>query len=116
MTFDWMYIALAIVCAGTVTVVLRALPFAVRRVIRNSHLLVDLNQWMPLGITVILVVYCLTAIDPHQIPLALAELAGIVATILAHWWRRNIFISLTAGTGTCVILANWILPAFGFAS
>ena len=40
-----------------------------------------------------------------------AELAGVAATVLARTWRRNLLLSITAGTATCLILTNWLLPA-----
>ena len=87
------YIALAIGCAAVITFALRALPFAIREAIKDSPLLAHLNAWMPLGVTAILVVYCLRMIDLHDTSLASAKLAGIAATVAVHLWRGNLFLS-----------------------
>lgn len=106
------YIALAIGCAAVITFALRALPFAIREAIKDSPLLAHLNAWMPLGVTAILVVYCLRMIDLHDTSLASAKLAGIAATVAVHLWRGNLFLSLFVGTGVCVVLANGCLAHF----
>ncbi|MGC3001629.1 branched-chain amino acid transporter permease [Streptomyces sp. G35A] len=66
---------------GSAGFALRALPFAIREAIKDSPLLAHLNAWMPLGVTAILVVYCLRMIDLHDTSLASAKLAGIAATV-----------------------------------
>ncbi len=59
---------------------------------------------------VILVVYCLTAIDLADRPLATAQLFACLVIFLVHRWQRNMFLSIAAGTASCVLLANWVLP------
>lgn len=107
---DWIYVTLALASAVGITVALRAAPFLIKDAIKDSPLLADLNGWMPLGVTVILVIYCLSGIafgDPRQ---SVPQIAGVVATAAVHWWRRSIFLSVACGTATCVVLANWIVP------
>ncbi len=106
---DNSYILLAIATAAAITLGLRALPFMLKNAIKDSPLLA-LNRAMPLGIMVILVVYCLAAIDLADRPLAIAQLIACAVTFLVHHWRRNLFISIAAGTASCVLLANWVLP------
>ncbi|VUZ27056.1 Uncharacterised protein [uncultured Comamonas sp.] len=116
MVLDWRYVALAIGCAAAITFALRALPFAIRETLKDSPLLAHLNAWMPLGVTVILVVYCLRMIDLHDTSLATARLAGVAATVAVHLWRGNLFLSLFAGTGVCVVLANgWLAGLLRFS-
>ena len=107
---DNSYILLAIGTAAAITLMLRALPFVLKNAIKDSPLLLALNRWMPLGIMVILVVYCLAAIDLADSQLATAQLAACLVTFLMHRWRHNLFLSIAAGTGSCVLLANWLLP------
>lgn len=107
---DNSYILLAIATASIITLGLRALPFMLKNAIKDSPLLLALNRAMPLGIMVILVVYCLAAIDLADRPLAIAQLIACAVTFLVHHWRRNLFISIAAGTASCVLLANWALP------
>lgn len=113
MTLDWRYVALAISSAAAITFALRALPFVIREKIKDSPLLAHFNAWMPQGVTVILVVYCLHMIDLHDSPQTTARLAGVVVTVLVHLWRSNLFLSLLSGTGVCVVLANgWLAGVF----
>ncbi len=111
MAVDWTYLAIAIGCAAAITVALRALPFVVRGALEDSALLANLNAWMPLGVTTILVVYCLSDIGLPTSSPAIAQVVAVVATVAVHWWKRNVFLSLAVGTITCVGLANWVLPA-----
>lgn len=108
---DNSYILLAIATAAIVTLALRALPFVLKNAIKDSPLLLALNRAMPLGIMVILVVYCLAAIDLADPPLATAQLIACLVTFLVHRWQRNLFLSISAGTAICVLLANGVLPA-----
>ena len=107
---DNSYILLAIATAAAITLGLRALPFMLKNAIKDSPLLLALNRAMPLGIMVILVVYCLAAIDLADPALAIAQLIACVVTFLVHRWRHNLFLSIAAGTACCVLLANWVLP------
>lgn len=108
---EWSYIAAALTSVVAITVALRAAPFALKDTIKKSSLQTDLNAWMPLGIAVILAVYCVSGIDLHNPVLAVSEIAGVGATVAIHQWRHNIFLSIVSGTTTCVLLANWIAPA-----
>ena len=105
------YIFLAVGTAVVVTFLLRALPFVLKNAIKDSPLLHALNGWMPLGIMVILVVYCLANIGLGNTQLAIAQLIATAVTFAIHLWRHNLFLSVLVGTGTCVLLANWVLPA-----
>ena len=107
---DTSYILLAAALAASITLLLRSLPFVLKNAIKDSPLLHALNGWMPLGIMVILVVYCLAAIDLDDPALAIAQLIACAVTFLVHHWRRNLFISIAVGTASCVLLANWVLP------
>ncbi len=105
------YLLLAVGVAALMTFMLRALPFVLKNAIQGSPLLRALNGWMPLGIMVILVVYCLTAIDFADPVLAVAQLLAALVTWAVHLWRHNLFLSVLTGTLVCVSLANWLLPA-----
>lgn len=104
------YMLLAVGTAAGVTFLLRALPFVLKNAIKDSPLLHALNGWMPLGIMVILVVYCLANINLANSQLATAQLVATAVTFAIHLWRHNLFLTVLAGTGTCVLLANWVLP------
>jgi branched-subunit amino acid transport protein AzlD len=105
------YIATGVGAAVAITVTLRAVPFGMKKAMKDSRLLDNLGRWMPLGAVTILATYCLATVDltapTHGVP----ELAGVVTTIAVHAWRRNAVLSIVAGTATCLILTNWVLPA-----
>ncbi|WP_238013802.1 AzlD domain-containing protein [Dactylosporangium sp. AC04546] len=108
---DAAYVAVCLVVAVAITVSLRAAPFAMKNALQQSALLADIGRWMPLGAIAILAIYCLTKIDLTAPGHGVAELAGVVVTVVVHWWRRNLLLSIAAGTAVCLILTNWVLPA-----
>ncbi|MBO9523986.1 MAG: AzlD domain-containing protein [Nocardioidaceae bacterium] len=106
---DPSYVALAIGVAAAITISLRALPFAMRRLLAGSALLADLGRWMPLGALTILALYCLSRIDLGAPDHGAGPLAGVVVTVLVHRLRRNAVLSIVAGTAACLLLSN-LLP------
>ena len=106
---DPAYVATALAVAVAITVTLRALPFAVKNLVAGSALLADVNRWMPLGAITVLAVYCLAQIDLTAPDRGVPELAGVAVTVAVHLWRRNVVLSILAGTLTCVALANGVL-------
>ncbi len=109
---DPTYIVTALTVAVTITVALRALPFALKNAVAGSALLADVGRWMPLGAITVLAVYCLAQIDLTTPTRGLPELAGVAVTVVVHRWRRNVVLSILTGTATCMILTNWVLPAW----
>ena len=47
-------------------------------------------------------------INYSSVETAAPYLAGLVVTVGAHLWRKNMVLSMVAGTVTCVVLANWV--------
>lgn len=107
---DASYVATALAVTVAITVALRAAPFAVRTALGGSALLADVGRWMPLGAVTVLAAYCLTGIDLTAADHGLPELVGVAVTAGAHLWRRNVVLSVVAGTAACVLLANGVLP------
>ena len=103
------YVATALAVAVAITIGLRALPFAVKSVVAGSALLADVGRWMPLGAVTVLAVYCLVQIDLSAPTRGLPELVGVAVTAAVHAWRRNVVLSIVAGTAACMILTNWAL-------
>ncbi len=99
----------ALAAALGITVTLVALPFALKNAMRESRLLADLGQWMPLGAITILAVYCLSIIHYSWPFYGAAQLAGVAVTAAAHLWRQNLVLSLVTGTTTCLVLTNLVL-------
>lgn len=101
-----LYIPAALAVAVVITVALRTIPFLARRRLRDSALLFDLGRWMPLGIVTILAIYCLSLIDLSAPTRSAGPLVGVAVTVAIHLWRRNMVLSITAGTLACVLVAN----------
>ena len=105
---DPAYVATALAVVVAITVALRALPFALKNVLADSALLADVGRWMPLGAVGVLAVYCLAQIDLTAPARGLPEIAGVAVTVGAHAWRRNVVLSIVAGTATCIVLTTWV--------
>lgn len=102
------YILSAIFLAAAITFVLRLIPFGVRSALKDSALVANLAAWLPMGAIICLGFYVIAEIDYSSTETALPYLAGAGVTALLHLWRRNLALSLIAGTATCVVLANWV--------
>jgi branched-subunit amino acid transport protein AzlD len=107
---DLSYIVTALAVAVTITVTLRAVPFAMKNAMKDSELLADVGRWMPLGAITILAIYCLATIDITQPPHGIPELTGVAVTVTTHRWRHNVVLSILAGTMVCLLMANYTLP------
>lgn len=101
------YIFSVLAIVFTITVALRALPFAALRPLRNSAMVQKLALWMPAGILVILAASTLRSeivADPgHLMPALLA----VAVTIGAHLFGgRRTLLSVGLGTLSYVVLVN----------
>ncbi|WP_421084873.1 branched-chain amino acid transporter permease [Rothia nasimurium] len=102
------YILTAIGLAAAITFTLRLIPFGVKSALKNSALVTNLAVWLPMGAIICLGFYVMAEIDYSSREAALPYLAGAVVTVATHLWRKNLALSLIAGTATCVLLANWV--------
>lgn len=79
---------------------------AVIEPLRSSRLMRDLSAWMPGGLMLILLVYLLRAPAQESVEQG-AVAAGAVALVIGlHWWRRNAFLSIFAGTTLYVVATS----------
>lgn len=102
------YILAAILVAAVITFLLRLLPFGLKKALAGSELLDALSHWIPLGAVALLAIYAVAKINYSSFATAVPYLAGLVVTVGAHLWRKNMVLSMVAGTVTCVVLANWV--------
>lgn len=102
------YILAAILVAAGITFLLRLLPFGLKKALAGSELLDALSHWIPLGAVALLAIYAVAKIDYSSFATAAPYLAGLVVTVAVHLWRKNMVLSMVAGTVTCVVLANWV--------
>ena len=102
------YILAAILVAAGITFLLRLLPFGLKKALAGSELLDALSHWIPLGAVALLAIYAVAKINYSSFATAAPYRAGRVVTVAVHLWRKNMVLSMVAGTVTCVVLANWV--------
>ncbi|SLE66643.1 AzlD domain-containing protein [Rothia sp. (in: high G+C Gram-positive bacteria)] len=102
------YILTAIFLAAGITFALRLIPFGIKSALKGNALVENLSQWVPMGAIICLGFYVLVSIDYSSAHTAIPYLAGSVTTAGLHLWRRNLALSLVAGTAVCVILSTWV--------
>lgn len=100
---------ITVLVAGAATVLTRFLPFwAFPPGKPTPRYISYLGKALPGAVFALLVVYCLKGIDPlsgtHGLPEALA-IALVTATYL---WRRNMLLSIFAGTALYMALVNLV--------
>lgn len=102
------YILAAVLVAAGVTWLLRALPFALLKPLRQSEILGYLGQRMPVGIMVILAAYTLTDVEPTRLTSIGPTVVALGVTVGLHLWRRNPLVSLFGGTAVYTLMASVI--------
>ncbi|MHB2251817.1 branched-chain amino acid transporter permease [Corynebacterium aurimucosum] len=93
---------------GVVTVVLRWLPFAFVKALKDSHFISMLGFTMPVGVMTVLVVYTLFG-QIQDTGILIAPLVGAAVTAVLHLWRRNSGLSIFGGTAVYMLLVNVLL-------
>jgi branched-subunit amino acid transport protein AzlD len=104
---DTRYAIAAILVAAGVTWALRALPFAALAPLRASRTVQYLGASMPVGVMVILVVYCLRDVSFTELR-GLTPLVALAVTVGLHLWRRDALLSIFGGTVVSVLLASTV--------
>ena len=101
-------VAAVLLPVGIVTVLLRALPLSLRRVLKSSPFIDFLSAMMPAGVMTVLVVYTLLgyAASPTNL---VAALLALGATLLLHCWKRRADLSIFVGTALYMVLVNVVL-------
>jgi branched-subunit amino acid transport protein AzlD len=101
------YMIAAVAIAGIITVLLRALPFAILKPLRKSKFVQSLGRWMPAGLLLILAVVMVTG-EAMSRPDKLWILGIATATtVLVHvFLGRRALLSIFLGTAVYVTLLN----------
>ncbi len=99
------YMIAAVAIGGVITVLLRALPFAILKPLRKSRFVQAIGRWMPAGLLLILAVVMLAGeivARPGQLWIVAV---GAATTVLVHLLAgRRALLSIFAGTGVYVLL------------
>ncbi len=108
MTLTQQIITIGLCVLGTVTT--RALPFLLfsRKGKDTPKYIRYLGDVLPCAIFAMLVVYCLKDVNILSGSHGLPELISICAVILLHLWKRNMMLSIAAGTVIYMILVQLV--------
>lgn len=107
---DLGYMIAAVIIAGVITMLLRALPFAILKPLRNSKFVKLLGRWMPAGLMLILAVVMLQGEIVARPHLWWTVLVAGAATALVHLFAgRRALLSIFVGTAVYIAL----LTVFG---
>jgi branched-subunit amino acid transport protein AzlD len=102
---DLRYMIAAVAIGGVITLLLRALPFAILRPLRKSRFVRAVGRWMPAGLLLILAVVMLAgevAARPGRLWIVAV---GVATTVIVHLFAgRRALLSIFAGTGVYVLL------------
>ena len=101
------YSALLVAVMSAVTILLRAAPFLVFKKKAPTYVMY-LGQVLPAAIIGMLVIYCLKDTNLTAAPFGAPELiAGLLVAVL-HAWKRNILLSILAGTVAYMLLIQLV--------
>ena len=97
-----------VIVIALITFFTRALPFIFSKSKKLSEVIPYLENNIPPMIMLLLVIYCLKDITWTKIPYGIPEIVSIIIIVLLHAWKKNILLSIIAGT-SCYILLNQLL-------
>lgn len=98
-----------IAVVSVATLMTRALPFLIfggKRQIPKT--IQQLGNMLPPAVMVILVVYCFRNVDIAGGTHGLPELFASAAVVGLHVWKRNILLSILAGTALYMLLVQLV--------
>lgn len=98
------YIYLGLVIFALINFILRALPFIIFSGKELSEPVHYISEKLPAAIMIILVIYNLRTTSFSTAPYGIPEIAAVIVTILLHYWKENMILTLLAGTGTYMFL------------
>ena len=68
----------------------------------------DLGRLLPPAMMGLLVVYCLRNVDIAAAPHGLPELIALAVVTALHLWKRNVLLSIGAGTAVYMVLVQLV--------
>ena len=101
---NWIYPLSVIAVTGLVTFLLRAFPFLLFSGKPLPETMRYLGMALPPAIMTVLVIYCLRDTQFLQYPYGIPEIAASLLTIFLQYKRKNMYLSIIAGTFTYMIL------------
>lgn len=105
MTILQQIITIGLCMLGTMST--RFLPFIVFSEKRETPAFIQyIGKFLPSAVFGMLVVYCLRNVDITQAAYGLPELISILATVGMHLWKRQMLLSIAAGTACYMLLLH----------
>ncbi len=101
------YSAILVAVMSVVTILLRAAPFLIFKN-RTPAYVRYLGQVLPAAIIGMLVVYCLKDTELMSAPFGAPELIAGLLVVGLHAWKRNILLSILAGTIAYMLLTQLV--------
>jgi len=101
---ETLYPAAVIAVVALVTWALRALPFALFGSRPLPKTMRYLSRALPPAIMTVLVLYCLRNTSFAAFPFGLPEIASCLLVVLLQAFRRNMYLSIIAGTVCYMVL------------
>lgn len=99
------YIILAVIISGIITVLLRAIPFAILARLRRSKFVKKLGEWMPVGIMLVLAVVTARNAIVSRPEIWWATFVSLAVTVTVHYvTKRKTLWSVLSGTACYVTL------------
>lgn len=100
------YLIEAVAVASIVTFSLRALPFLIKGAVLRQKLIFRIKNAMPYGIVTILAIYAIVSTKVTSWQVAAGEALAISVTVILHLLKRNVLLSIFAGTSIYVLAIN----------
>lgn len=102
-------VLITILIMAGITLLTRALPFAVFPENRQTpEFVLYLGKVLPYAIIGMLVVYCFKSVSLFEMPFALPELIATLFVIAIHKWKHNLLISIGGGTVLYMVLVQLV--------
>ena len=101
--------AILIAVMSAVTILLRFLPFLIFPAGKPTPKYIQyLGRVLPGAVFGMLVVYCLKNVSVTSFPFGIPELIGIAVTAVLHLWKKQMILSMGAGTIVYMILVQFV--------
>ena len=99
--------ALLVMIMSAVTIMLRAAPFLIFKNKIPGYVMY-LGKVLPAAIIGMLVIYCLKDTEVLSAPFGAPELIAGLLVVGLHAWKRNILLSILAGTVAYMLLTQLV--------
>ena len=107
MTTTQQLITILMISLGTMS--MRFLPFLIFPAGKPTPKYIQyLGRVLPGAVFGMLVVYCLKNVSVTSFPFGIPELIGIAVTAVLHLWKKQMILSMGAGTIVYMILVQFV--------